>query len=182
MCEWQMWHLTSFVCESVSCSSLDDANTLSDKAACVDCHIVSVEIRITIFSQVYRLYRFLLRVAVLMRRLSVNRNKSVKKRDGVKEEKHRVKHNVLIACIDVPIKKISFQRSCFSWFPADERQNYSANSESIGPDYFSVPVQRWAKCQRDARQQRAVFEAGPHLFTLWSSALLLYFHISLSLF
>lgn len=44
MCEWQMWHLTSFVCESVSCSSLDDANTLSDKAACVDCHIVSVEI------------------------------------------------------------------------------------------------------------------------------------------
>lgn len=60
-----------------------------------------------------------------------------KKRNGVKEEKPRVKQYVLIACIDAPVKKISFQRSCFSWFPADERQNYSANSESIGPDYFS---------------------------------------------
>lgn len=85
----------------------------------------------------------------------------------MKEEKQREKQNVLIACIDVPVEKTSFQPLSFSWFPADARQNYSSNSESIGPDYFSLPVQRWAKCQQDARKQSAVFEEGPHLFTLW---------------
>lgn len=149
-----------------------------DKAACVDCRRSQNN---NLFSGVQTVLIPVACCSADEAPVSKQEQESKKKRDGVKEEKHRVKQNVPIACIDVPIKKISFHRSCFSWFPADERQNYSANSESIGPDYFSVPVQRWAKCQRDARQQRAVFEAGPHLFTLWSSALLLYFHISLSL-
>lgn len=46
-----------------------------------------------------------------------------------------------------------------------KKNNNSANSESIGPDHFSLPVQRWAKCQQDLRKQRAVFEAAVQDFT-----------------
>ncbi len=49
----------------------------------------SEEIRMRIFSQVCRLYWFLLYVAVPMRRLSVNRNKSVKKRPKKNTEQNR---------------------------------------------------------------------------------------------
>lgn len=125
----------------------------------------------------------MLHFAVLMRCLSVNRNECDKERERM--SKNIVKQNVLRACIDVPVEKTSFQHSSFSCFPADERQNYSANSESIGPDYFSLPVQRWAKCQQDARKQRAVFGSGTSpIYSVGldlSAALLLYFEIGLSL-
>lgn len=91
-----MWHLEKAILvqfntsENVSCLSLDDANTLRQSCLFRPSHCSgSEEIRMRIFSQVYRLYWFLLYVAVPMRRLSVNRNESVKKRPEKNIEQDR---------------------------------------------------------------------------------------------
>ncbi len=166
-----MWHLEKAILEqlntseNVSCLSLNDANTHFQTKQLVS--------TVTLFrfgrnpnENLFLGVQIVLIPVVCCRADEAVVSKQKQECEKETKEKHGAKQNMRMACIDVPVENTFsstrvFLGSQLTNGKTKKNTKYNnTNSESIGPDYFSLPVQRWAKCQQDLRKQRAGFEVA----------------------